>query len=97
MNGILTADSDRLRLPEHEKLREIQPLSQAVYNFLVWCDEQGMALSLPHGESGYHLPITEGREKLLARHFGIDLNKLEREKEAILAEQRALNERKDAR
>lgn len=82
-----------LPLPEHAKLKAVQHLSQAVYDFLVWCDEQRITLAAPIGEAGYQWPISEGREKLLARHFGIDLQKLEREKKAILAEQRELNER----
>ena len=31
-------------------------------------------------------------EKLLARHFGIDLEEVEREQRALLADQRHLNE-----
>lgn len=82
-----------LPLPEHDKLKAIQPLSQAVYNFLEWCGEQGIVLCDCEGRAERWYPISEGREKLLARHFEIDLNVLEREKEAILAEQRELNER----
>jgi len=74
-------------LPEHAKVQEIQPLSQAIYDFLEWCQEQGMSLG-SYGTSKYHehtfYPINESREALLARHFGIDLGKLENEKREIL-------------
>ena len=84
----------QIELPEHDKLRDIQPLSQAVYNFLEWCGEQGIVLCDCTDRSNERwYPISMGREKLLARHFEIDLAKLEREKESILAEQRALNEK----
>ncbi len=41
-------------------------------------------------------PITERRDKLLARFFDIDLDVLETEKLAMLEAQRELNRRADA-
>jgi hypothetical protein len=84
--------ADALALPEHEKLRAIQPLSQAIYDFLEWCGEQGFEL-VTIDEHERPWPLTESRQKMLARHFGIDLDVLEREKLAILDAQRKLNER----
>lgn len=85
-----------LKLPEHEKLKAIQPKSQAIGEFLEWAGEQGMALASYGDERGdretlFH--VSRSKENLLAEFFEIDLKKLEAEKEAILAEQRTLNER----
>lgn len=82
-----------LPLPEHDKLKAIQPLSQAVYNFLEWCEHQHIYLGKYDARRDRMEPIYTSREQLLADHFEIDMKKLEREKKAILAEQRELNER----
>jgi hypothetical protein len=80
-------------LPEHEKLKDIQPLSQKCGEFLEWLGEQGIQLCRFDSRHDACIPINDRYVDLLASFFGIDLVKLEREKEAILAEQRALNER----
>ena len=61
--------------PEHMKLRAISDESQAIYNFLEWCEEQG----------GTGRSIRD----LLAAHFEIDQDKIEAEKCAMLESIRA--------
>lgn len=80
-----------MELPEHEKLKAIQPLSQSIGEFLEWCKEQGLYLCSDVNGADRYVPITKSNERLLASYFGIDLWTLEREKEAILAQQRELN------
>ena len=82
--------------PEHQKLRAVKDKSQCVGEFIEWLGEQGIMLCCNDGQVGMYpinWPITESRNKLLARFFGIDLNRLEDEKLAMLDEQRALNVR----
>jgi hypothetical protein len=85
-------------LPEHERLHKIADKSQEIGTFLNWLDEQGIYLSREHRHTDacwsnecrlrdgqltrYYEPI----QKLLARFYGIDLDKLEREKREILAD-----------
>lgn len=73
-----------VKMPECEKIAAAQPASRAISEFLQWLDEQGIELAVwrPLGTS--MLPITEDRERLLARHFGIDLAKVENERRALL-------------
>lgn len=79
--------------PEHEKLKRVADRSQAIGEFVDWLHTQGVTLAhwhnctqlVPHGT-----PI----EKLLARYFEIDLDKIEEEKRAMLA---ALRGADDAR
>lgn len=82
-----------MELPEHEKLKEIQPQSQAIGEFLEWASGQGLYLSRFVSDYQQYQPTNEGTENLLAQHFEIDLKVLEAEKVALLAAQRQLNER----
>ena len=79
-------------LSEHEKLKAIKPLSQAIGNFIEWLGENGMTICsedrIPYRPDEY-VPIRRTTEELLADHFKIDLNRLEAEKEAMLEEIRA--------
>jgi len=70
--------------PEHNKLRAISDKSQAIFDFLEWCEAQhGLSLR-DHG--GY---IKKSVRDLLAEHFDIDQQKLEEEKLAMLEELRS--------
>jgi hypothetical protein len=73
--------------PQIDRMTEVQAESQAVGEFLEWLDEQRIDLCSVIPGSGHDrwAPITDGREKLLARYFDIDLNALENERRAILA------------
>lgn len=93
--------------PEHEKLAKIKDQSQACGDFLEWLQaEKGFVLchNEHHDEDGYdedenedqegeYLPAPVSKVRLLAEFFEIDLDKLEDEKQAMLEEQRKLNER----
>ncbi len=77
--------------PEHEKLDAIKNLSQAINDFLDWAaEEEDLVLCEPgdltqYGEpSAYRLPTFISHKTLLARHFDIDLDRLEAEKRAML-------------
>ena len=80
-----------MNLPEHEKLKEVQPQSQAIGEFIEWLGEQGIWLSSFNRFDRLE-PINDSAEKLLARYFEIDLKVLEAEKVALLDAQRQLNE-----
>lgn len=73
--------------PNIDKMLEVQESSQAIGEFLEWLSEQRIDLCSVIPGSGHDrwAPITKGREELLADHFGIDLNAVERERRAILA------------
>lgn len=81
-----------MELPEHEKLQEVQPQSQAIGEFIEWLGEQGIWLASFNKFDRLN-PINDSTEKLLAQFFKIDLQVLEAEKIAILDAQRQLNER----
>lgn len=82
--------------PEHEKLKAVHIQSQACGEFLEWlAREKNYSLCYYYApspeedddgaEEGY-VPVSIRIEDLLAEHFGIDLNKLEAEKRAMLDE-----------
>lgn len=78
--------------PEHEKLHAVVEESQACGEFYDWLQSKGYTLCEsdernPERFWPVHRPITD----LLAERFGIDQEKLEDEKRAMLDELRALN------
>ena len=78
--------------PQHDKLKEIQPLSQAIGEFLDWASERGWRLAEWEKDRVWDdrmYPIQLGTTDLLALHFGIDLNALEDEKRTMLEQIRA--------
>lgn len=79
--------------PEHEKLSAISDKSQAIYDFLMWCAEEKGAELATWAEEGLDRmwPLNTAKRELLAEYFGIDLNKLEDEKRAMLDEMRRAN------
>ena len=72
--------------------------SQAIGEFLEWLDSNGVVLARWNQGSRMDndelTPIGTTTEKLLAEFFNIDLNKVEKEKQAILEYQRKLNRRR---
>jgi len=75
---------------EHEKLAEISDKSQAIGEFLDWLTGEGVMLC----EVGLHdryWPIQTTIPNLLAEYFGIDQEKLEREKRLMLDHMRRRN------
>ena len=79
------------KYPEHAKLSEVSDLSQAIGEFLDWVSqEHGASLAVFednwHENSGCMVPLIYGVQDLLAEHFNINLNELEREKRRMLDE-----------
>lgn len=66
----------------------VQGQSQSIGEFIEWRGENGMVICTSddglRGTSFF--PILESTEQLLARHFEVDLNALERERRQVLSE-----------
>jgi len=65
--------------PECELMKSVQETSQVIGEFIEWLEEVGLEINYP---DGFRETTTE---KLLARFFGIDLDKVDREKRELLA------------
>lgn len=74
------------KYPEHDKLREIQPLSQAIGEFIEWCGEYGRDIHLSRFVGDRLKVVNTPIVELLAQHFGIDLDAIETEKRTMLDE-----------
>lgn len=69
--------------PELDKMKALTEKSQAIGEFIdLFLAEKGMILC--HETEVGFLPCSVSIEKLLAEFFGIDLNKVEEERRAIL-------------
>lgn len=82
--------------PEHDKLSLISDESQAVGSFLDTCPytlcEWKEASEDPDDEwDGGYLPVPLAIERILAKHYGIDLDLIDAEKRAMLDAIRATN------
>lgn len=73
--------------PEHDKMSAIVAISNSIGGFLDWLDDNEITLCQVDIEDGYY-PIHMSKEKLLAKFFGIDLDKIEKEKQQMLKELR---------
>ncbi len=69
--------------PEHVKLQRIHKQSQAIYDFLGWCGEHDIVLCELNDNYRY-MQTSKNHARLLSEHFGIDQNKLENEKRAMI-------------
>lgn len=69
-----------------EKWAEEQGRLAVVREFLEWLDEQRLEVAAWKPSGNACLPIIEDREHLLARFVGVDLQKLEVERRALLAD-----------
>lgn len=91
---------------EHERLALIKDKSQAIGEFLEWLRNEQVRFARHHehdescdfGCSDWlesheyaYMPV----ENLLAKYFGIDLNKLEQEKRQMLADLRLAHAKKE--
>jgi hypothetical protein len=75
-----------VRFTEHEKLEAVHDQSQAQGELLEWLAEDGFVLCR-HNEDCFgdeFIPNQESITSILARFHGIDLNELEREKDAMI-------------
>lgn len=86
-------DSDLPVYPEHDKMKLIAERSQSIYDFMEWMQGKGFHLLKWHEfDDGAHDYITPPpMVKLLAEFFDIDLDKIEREKRAMLDYMRGAN------
>ncbi len=70
--------------PQHDKLREIQHLSQNLHEFLEWLSAQGIELATWHPRADYLVPSGKRHDALLYEFFEIDERAFQAEKDAIL-------------
>lgn len=84
--------------PEHEKLAAISDKSQVIGEFLEWAQqEKGWHLAewntTHFSNFDFMMPIPQTIQVILSMFFNIDLDRLEKEKRAMLDVQRELNVR----
>ena len=83
------------KYPEHEKLTKVKDQSQTIGGFLESMGEQGLVLAEYVAADEYSearlVPVNKSINNILAQHFGIDLEKLEKEKLAMLDQIRESN------
>lgn len=81
-----------VKTPQLDKMRSVKEDSQKLSTFIDWLTEQGMPICEKITDDRYGAemaPITISIERLLARYFEIDLNKVEDERRSLLDELRA--------
>lgn len=80
-------------MTELEKFADSLPSRQVLREFFEWCDGQKIELGVPRTEglapaatSGRWalVPLTEDRERMLDRYFGVDATRLEDERRSLL-------------
>lgn len=74
--------------PEHEKMHEVADESQAIGEFIEFSPYRLCEWNERHQE---FIPVSKPINEILADYFEIDLNKIETEKRAMLAEMRELH------
>lgn len=76
--------------PECAKMAAVQDKSQAIGAFLDWLSEKGIVLASYYEEAELS-PYRTNIEQLLAEYFEIDLDKVDKEKQAMIEELRREN------
>lgn len=76
-------DPHDIEFPEAAKFRAALPDSSVITEFLMWLDEKEIVLA-KRAESGWLHTLQTPREEMLMEHFGIDWNKLEDERRAMI-------------
>lgn len=79
--------SEKIKIPELEKLTKVRDASLIISNFIGWLYEEKIELAKYKEREEYSdilIPHREDTESLLARYFNIDLNKVEKERQALL-------------
>lgn len=84
-----------MNYPEHEKLQKIQPYSQKIGEFIDWLNTQDMIIAKWSVEDTL-MPARFAIPDILARFFLIDQNKLEEERQHMLANLTGDTETSDA-
>lgn len=79
---------DSKEFPELAKMQAVQSESQAIGEFIEWLGANGMQIcTTASGLRGtIFYPVLQSTDDLLARHFNIDLQAVERERRTVLAE-----------
>lgn len=72
--------------PQHEKLKAVKDQSQAIGEFLEWLNEKDFVVAKFDARNCMLYQEYLAMDRILAEHFEIDLNALEAEKRAMLAE-----------
>ncbi|TXH19655.1 MAG: hypothetical protein E6R03_00270 [Hyphomicrobiaceae bacterium] len=77
-----------MKYQQHEKLNTVKDQSQAIGDFLEWLHSEKGIILASYGNSDSNLLTPDGtaKERLIAEYFEIDLDALEAEKRAMLAE-----------
>ena len=75
-------------MSECDKMLAVGDKSQPIGEFLEWLIGQGLIICKFSDNHGEYIPHYEPIERLLARFFGIDLDKVEAEKRKILEDLR---------
>lgn len=70
--------------PEHEKLKKVQKESQVCGELLDWLQNEKGIVLCKYNDSDYAMPVYMPIQDILGEFFGIDQNKLEKEKVAML-------------
>jgi hypothetical protein len=85
--GKTMATKKKKYITELDKMLSVKKESQTIGAFLEWLEERGTSLGYWHGDE--YIPYRYGTiNDLLATYFEIDLNQVEREQQAMLAELR---------
>lgn len=80
----------KVKTPELDKMRIVKGKSQAIGEFLEWLEREKQIELCERDKSDEELyPCAIPIERLIAAHFGIDLMRVEEEKQALLEELRA--------
>lgn len=75
---------DKVKTPELDKMAKVKDKSQAIGSFLDWLQqEKEVRLTQLVGDN--YVPFHFSMESLLAEYFEINLNKVEKERQALLA------------
>ena len=83
---------DWSKFTESQKMAKVAPDSRKLGLFLDWLQEQGIHLSrmeethCNYGDPEDLVDIHESKERLLARYFNIDLDKVDAERTELLKE-----------
>lgn len=70
---------------ELDKWSDAQHGLSTLRDFLSWCSAQKIELAVPTPSGKWLQPVVEDQERMLARYFEIDEQKLENERRALLA------------
>jgi hypothetical protein len=74
----------RIPTPESDKLLKVHKESQAIGEFLEWMQSKGLSVCKLDEDTEQYFPDHVSIQNRLAKYYEIDMNKVERERRAIL-------------